>query len=219
MPKSGRRSKTHAQPPQRPPAAVARSAPAAPSLPNGAAVANKPLASWLAQQGVGPFVHSEVVTALQNAGIPEPEWLGELQGMGADGSLPHFLGTVRAALATRLAAREQSFQREAAAVRLELGGSGEGAGGVAVPIAAALALAYLLGLLAVDAVFDTHGWVLAGAKGQVTAAAYSYYCTLLPSLFRWPQLLRVAIPVLGAGLPLIRSSWRALADGDTSQRW
>jgi hypothetical protein len=26
---------------------------------------------------------------------------------------------------------------------------------------------------------------------QVTVAAYSYYCTLLPSLWRWPQLLRV----------------------------
>ena len=53
----------------------------------------------------------------------------------------------------------------------------------------------------------------------MTAAGYSYYCTLLPSLFRWPQLLRVAIPVLGAGLPLLRSSWRALADGVTAQRW
>ena len=27
----------------------------------------------------------------------------------------------------------------------------------------------------------------------MTAAGYSYYCTLLPSLRRWPQLLRVAL--------------------------
>ena len=77
-----------------------------------------------------------------------------------------------------------------------------------------------LGLLAVDAVFDTHGIdgevtarygcigvirmlcqasnqssnILTWAgRPQVTAAGYSYYCTLLPSLWRWPQLLRVAL--------------------------
>ena len=33
-----------------------------------------------------------------------------------------------------------------------------------------------------------------GALAQVTEAGYSYYCTLLPSLWRWPQLLRVAVP-------------------------
>ena len=31
---------------------------------------------------------------------------------------------------------------------------------------------------------------------QVTAAGYSYYCTLLPSLWCWPQLLRVALPLV-----------------------
>ena len=96
-------------------------------------------------------MRAEIARALQSASVPETEWLSELQGMGNDGSLPSFLESCNEALAARLAAQEQSFQREAAAVRLELGGGcGEESGCLAAPIAASLALAYLLGLLAVE---------------------------------------------------------------------
>lgn len=51
----------------------------------------------------------------------------------------------------------------------------------------------LLGMLAVDAVFDF---------GDPNAAK-SYYCTLLPTLWSFPFVLRVAIPVVFSGLCVV----------------
>ncbi|CAK8995320.1 unnamed protein product [Durusdinium trenchii] len=58
----------------------------------------------------------------------------------------------------------------------------------------------LLGMLAVDAVFDF---------GEADRAK-TYYCTLLPSLTSFPFSLRVVIPVLFSGLSILwnlSSSW------------
>jgi hypothetical protein len=60
----------------------------------------------------------------------------------------------------------------------------------------ALCLSYLCGLLAVDAVFDST---------DDPGASHGYYCALLRSLSRWPQVLRVAAPIALAGVLLLRS--------------
>eukprot|EP00434_Breviolum_minutum_P033593 symbB.v1.2.029729.t1/scaffold3288.1/size59728/5 len=56
-----------------------------------------------------------------------------------------------------------------------------------------LGLGVLVGMLAVDAVFDFGDAV----------AAKSYYCTLLPSMFSFPFVLRVAIPVVFSGICIL----------------
>eukprot|EP00437_Effrenium_voratum_P042278 CAMPEP_0181463018 /NCGR_PEP_ID=MMETSP1110-20121109/34699_1 /TAXON_ID=174948 /ORGANISM="Symbiodinium sp., Strain CCMP421" /LENGTH=123 /DNA_ID=CAMNT_0023587705 /DNA_START=46 /DNA_END=414 /DNA_ORIENTATION=- len=53
----------------------------------------------------------------------------------------------------------------------------------------AVGISALVGMLAVDAMFDF---------GDAEAAK-SYYCTLLPTLFTFPQCLRVLVPVLFSG--------------------
>ena len=59
-------------------------------------------------------------------------------------------------------------------------------------------LCYMLGLLANDFVFDTSSFV----------AGRSYYVTLLASFFDFPQVLRVAAPVLVAGLCVLHGAIR-----------
>ena len=102
--------------------------------------------------------------------MPRDEWVSELQGMEADRVLGTFL--------TAVDAHRTASQPPAAPSR------------PLPPLLTCIGLGGLLGQLAVDAVFDTDG-----ADGALTTAGYMYYCTLLDSLTRWPQLLRVAVPI------------------------
>jgi hypothetical protein len=59
-------------------------------------------------------------------------------------------------------------------------------------------LCYMLGLLANDFVFDTSSFV----------AGRSYYGTLLASFFDFPQVFRVVVPVLVAGVCVLHGAVR-----------
>eukprot|EP00435_Cladocopium_sp_Y103_P051980 s130_g16.t1 len=63
-----------------------------------------------------------------------------------------------------------------------------------------MGLGALLGMLAVDAVFDF---------GSDHNAAKSYYCTLLPTLWSFPFVLRVAIPVVLSGVCILANLIRS----------
>ena len=52
---------------------------------------------------------AEVERSLRDAGVPEREWLQELQGMAKDGSLQAFLETVEKSLLPKLRCREQEM--------------------------------------------------------------------------------------------------------------
>ena len=63
---------------------------------------------------------AEVTRSLRAAGVPETEWLQELQGMARDGSLQAFLLTVEQCLARKLRRREQEMLAELALVQQQL---------------------------------------------------------------------------------------------------
>lgn len=70
-----------------------------------------------------PHTVAEVMCSLRDAGVPETEWLQELQGMERDGSLQAFLLVIEQSLVRKLRGKEQEMLAELASVQRQLCGS------------------------------------------------------------------------------------------------
>ncbi|CAE6953160.1 unnamed protein product [Symbiodinium sp. CCMP2592] len=73
-----------------------------------------------------------------------------------------------------------------------------------------MGLATLLGMLCVDWVFDT---------GDSMQEAKVYYCALLPTLFSFPQCLRILIPVAFSGVHILMNLQGAQGQGLLAREW
>ena len=144
-------------------------------MPGGAAQTE--VTAWLVARGRDRATAEATCAALTEAEVPRDQWVSELQGMETDRVLGTFLTAVDAHRAS-----PQPIVAPAVPRPRRVGPAG--------PLLTCIGLGGLLGQLAVDAVFDTDG-----RDGALTTAGYTYYCTLLDSLTRWPQLLRVAVPI------------------------